>query len=221
MKTLSVAFSILIVVTQAQAERVASTSDSGFMFSAAPPAAEAPVIPTGRRRGVGEPKITPDPKIEPKPAPAPAPRTDANGLLPGMIDPDAKPTNGSQKAPIWKPFIRRFNKCAPGCQPIQYNSWRHGDPRCHGQGRAIDVFGMTCLENGKKKTYMAIQSGRTSGRMAELGDCLTGNQKWQPYRYPSKKVPGSLGCIWHNGSGITSGHRDHLHVSIGCNGTGL
>jgi hypothetical protein len=195
---------LILIVFQAQADRlVLGDDDWGIPVP-------APVQPP-LRPGVGRPVVTPMPVPVPLPRPRPqTPATPGSGqILPGMIDPDAPPQDRSQAAPIWKPFLRRFNQCAPGCRPIRYNAHRSNTRLCHKNGRALDVFGMRCHDGS---VHMAINSGRTNGRFAQLVNCMSG---------PSRggfHLRNGLGCLWHNGSAITEGHRDHAHFSIGCNG---
>lgn len=116
----------------------------------------------------------------------------------------------AQRAPVWEPFLARFQQCAPGCDPIGYSAWRKSTRSCHGEGRALDLFGMRCADGN----HMAIHSGRNQGRFAALVQCLSEGRINRVQRL----APGELGCLWHNGSEQTAGHRDHVHVSIGCKG---
>jgi len=118
----------------------------------------------------------------------------------------------AQSAPIWQPFIRQFQRCAPGCVPIQYSALRNSSRSCHGGGRALDLFGMRCPDG----THMARQSGPRNGKFAQLVQCLSEGRINRVQRLGA----GQLGCLWHNKphSDETDGHRDHVHVTIGCHG---
>ncbi len=130
-----------------------------------------------------------------------------DGLLPGMLDPNAKPQNHQQRSAIWKPFLKRFNECAPGCRPAA-GYQVHGARMCHAVARAIDLFGIECDDG---KTYKAIKSGRDTGRFAEVLNCMFGPSNGRGFR-----IKNGLALLWHNGRDITKGHHDHAHISIGC-----
>lgn len=123
---------------------------------------------------------------------------------------------GMQNTPIWRPFYSRFKACRPDCEPIEYNVHRNGGGRsCHHSDRAIDVFGFRCRDGS---THRAIQSSANSGPFADLVNCMVG-----PGRAPgTSSVRGSrqigLYALWHNGSDVTQGHKNHGHFSIGCGG---
>jgi hypothetical protein len=99
----------------------------------------------------------------------------------------------AQRSPIWKSFIRNFNRCAPGCEPMQYATYGHRDNlSCHPSGEAIDVHAMVC--NGSK--YRAIDRGR----FEDMVDCMRGK----------------MVTLYRNGWHKTKGHHDHAHFSNGC-----
>ncbi len=147
------------------------------------------------RPGFGNPRVTPSPIDE---------------LLEGMLDPNAPPQNASQRQPIWKPFLIRFNACAPGCRPGRYNAPRNSPGSCHSVGRAIDVFSMICNDG---RVYRAIDSSRTEGRFAQLVRCMAGPGNGRGVHRNNGFV-----ALWHNGQSRTQGHKDHAHFSIGCFG---
>lgn len=148
----------------------------------------------------------------------PNPADDAVQVVPDQVTPDEQmqinavnnAERSAQRAPVWRPFLRKFQQCAPGCQPIGYSAWRRSSVSCHGQGRALDLFGMRCADGN----HMAINSSRTSGKFARLVQCLSEGRINRVQRLGE----GQLGCLWHNGPGTTSGHKDHVHVTIGCQG---
>lgn len=110
-----------------------------------------------------------------------------------------KPAKPLSNAPIWNAFITGFHQCAPGCQPYDYNAYRHSAHSCHGQSKALDVHGMIC--GGQK--IMAIGN---SPRWRKLVSCM--RTKVQKVLYQNKP--------WKGGRNITEGHYDHAHFSNGC-----
>lgn len=106
----------------------------------------------------------------------------------------------AQNSQIWKVFVKNFNKCAPGCEPVKYHAYRSPQVTvgCHRVGRALDVFGIKC----DGKVYMAEAEMYKNGRFNEFAGCM-------------KK---RMVTLWRNGgrSNKTLNHWDHIHVSIGC-----
>lgn len=99
----------------------------------------------------------------------------------------------TESAPVWGPFISNLKRCAPGCQPVNYNAYRSQRNSCHYSGRALDVGAIRC----DGKVYHAI----SGGKYASMVQCMKGRMKKVLYR---------------NGPGRTSGHNDHAHFSLGC-----
>lgn len=110
----------------------------------------------------------------------------------GVEDPTFFTTFSSQSAPVWGPFIANLKKCAPGCQPVNFNAYRNQRNSCHYSGRALDVGGIRC----DGRTHHAINGGK----FASMVQCMKGKMK----------------VLYRNGPGRTSGHNDHGHFSLGC-----
>ena len=98
----------------------------------------------------------------------------------------------SEGAPVWNTFMRNLGGCAPGCQPVGHNAYRSGRGSCHNTGRALDVPSIRC----GNRTFRAINGGR----FAEIVSCM------------KRKMI----VLYRNGPGVTSGHHDHAHFSLGC-----
>lgn len=100
--------------------------------------------------------------------------------------------NGSQGAPVWRPFMRNLGSCAPGCRPVNFNAYRKSSRSCHNTGRALDVGAINC----GGRNHEAIRGGK----FASIVHCMQGKMR----------------VLYRNGKGRTSGHHDHAHFSIGC-----
>lgn len=99
-------------------------------------------------------------------------------------------SSGTHGAPVWGPFVKRLENCAPGCSPVNYHAWRNtGGGSCHDVGRALDVFGFNC---GGKVYWAPTQ------KFAQIVAC---------FRKSGFKVI-------HN----SANHYDHGHFSITCRG---
>lgn len=99
--------------------------------------------------------------------------------------------NRKGNGPVWNPFINNLAKCASGCKPTGWHTYRKQVNSCHNTGRAIDVFGFKC----GGKNYSAY-----TAKFASIVKCMKGKMK----------------VLYKNGPGKTSGHNDHAHFSIGC-----
>lgn len=108
----------------------------------------------------------------------------------------------TESAPIWKPFIRNFEKCAPGCEPTDYGTWgKRGNRSCHPTGEAIDIFGMTC----GNKHYPALNAPR-NGPFQKMVRCMKEKMGMSVlYRDKDPKK-----------HGLTKAHYDHAHFSYTC-----
>ncbi len=122
----------------------------------------------------------------------------------------------AQTADIWKPFMRNFQACAPGCEPANYSGLpRRSIPAA--PGRALDVHAMIC---GGRQTYKAINQGRFSQMVA----CMQqkGALAFPPISKNNHRrmIKGELVVLFQNGDpmseGVTQAHYDHAHFSIGC-----
>jgi hypothetical protein len=147
----------------------------------------------------------------------PSPRQNAVTTVPDVLTPPQQAVvrrlnedeRKAQLQPIWHPFYKRFKTCRPDCEPIGYHAKRPS-AMCHNNGHALDLDGMVCADGSR---HMAVNSGRNSGVFAALVDCMVG----QPNNPPKElRVKAGLGGLWHNGSHIRLGHRNHAHFSIGC-----
>lgn len=98
----------------------------------------------------------------------------------------------SHRAPVWGPFMRNLRGCASDCQPYNYNAYRKSKRSCHNTGRALDVGAFKC----GGRIHQAIHGGR----YAKIVSCMKGKMR----------------VLYRNGRGVTSGHHDHAHFSIGC-----
>jgi hypothetical protein len=127
----------------------------------------------------------------------------------------------SQTRLVWKPFIKAWAACVPdpGCQPIGYNAERENDweRSCHGQGRAIDVFGMQC---GNRKIMALNDSADPHHEFGKLVACVRKNaeaQKKNPDTHITHVIYQQGGYMPRGVDAQTSQHWNHAHFSIGCN----
>lgn len=109
-------------------------------------------------------------------------------------------TPRNMRTPIWAPFARNFEACAPGCQPLQVGIHREPNGRmsCHHSARAIDVGGMVC--GGRVYTAMG------NGRFGQMVSCMR------------RRMPTLYRQAHKRHLGVTQAHYDHAHFSIGCYG---
>jgi hypothetical protein len=109
-------------------------------------------------------------------------------------------TARNMATPIWAPFARSFEACAPGCQPVQIGIHREPNGRrsCHHSARAIDVGAMVC----GGRIYRAIDNGR----FGQMVSCMRSRLRTL-YRQPHRRHLGA-----------SQAHYDHAHFSIGCYG---
>lgn len=110
----------------------------------------------------------------------------------------SKQESASKSQPIWPVFERAFRNCSKDCIPWEYHAKRPSYG-CHSEGRALDLHAIKC----GGKVYKAISEAKVAGKFTSVKSCIA-------------RQKGIARVLWHNGRGVTEGHYDHAHISLGC-----